>query len=280
MNAPLTFGYIAFFGIPLLLWIIPGVSARLAGTRHPLLAVIGGSDGRLSLSRLQALVWTTVVFGAFSAAMVVSNKVTDQTWVQIPEPLLQLTGIAIAASVISSLMAGTSGESRSVEITGLDMITDPAHIIIQGNDFGNPGMVRFGSKTIKADSWDDNQIKIAKSELTGSNAKRLIVDTANGKACYLLNGIGPDFQLGEPTTYYELIDLFRTDQSPTGLDLMKLQMFGWTVIAVGFYVVLFLSRLSAEITSLPKLDQNIVILTGLSQAGYLTGKGASAAGSS
>jgi hypothetical protein len=55
MNAPLTFGYLAFFGIPLLLWLIPGTSARLSGTRHSLSAVIGGSDGRLSLSRLQAI---------------------------------------------------------------------------------------------------------------------------------------------------------------------------------------------------------------------------------
>jgi hypothetical protein len=56
---------------------------------------------------------------------------------------------------------------------------------------------------------------------------------------------------------------------------MKFQMFGWTVVAVRFYVILFLSKLANDISQLPTVDPSIVILTGVSQAGYLAGKAAS-----
>jgi len=52
-------------------------------------------------------------------------------------------------------------------------------------------------------------------------------------------------------------------------------MFGWTMIAVSIYVFLFLVSLSDTMTSLPTVDSSIVILTGISQAAYLTGKGVS-----
>ena len=59
------------------------------------------------------------------------------------------------------------------------------------------------------------------------------------------------------------------------MDLMKFQMFGWTIIAIFIYSWLFLSNLGSETASLPLVPQSIVILTGLSQAGYLGGKGVS-----
>ena len=59
------------------------------------------------------------------------------------------------------------------------------------------------------------------------------------------------------------------------MDLMKFQMFGWTIIAIFIYSWLFLSNLGNTIASLPLVPQSIVILTGLSQAGYLAGKGVS-----
>ena len=59
------------------------------------------------------------------------------------------------------------------------------------------------------------------------------------------------------------------------MDLMKFQMFGWTVIAIFIYVYLFLSNINPEIYSLPNVPYTIAILTGLSQVGYLAGKGTS-----
>lgn len=81
--------------------------------------------------------------------------------------------------------------------------------------------------------------------------------------------------LGIPVYYYEFSDLFRDDKNPSGMDLQKFQMFGWTIVAIFIYSWLFLSNLNDHIGSLPLVPESIVILTGLSQAGYLAGKGVS-----
>lgn len=100
----------------------------------------------------------------------------------------------------------------------------------------------------------------------------LIVDTGNGKLCYKLSGAVPNFTLDAPASYYEFTDLFGDDKNPRGMDIMKFQMFGWTLVAIVIYAWLFLSELHDHIETLPRVDASIVILTGLSQAGYLTGK--------
>jgi len=56
---------------------------------------------------------------------------------------------------------------------------------------------------------------------------------------------------------------------------MKFQMFGWTLIAILIYGYLFLSSISASMTELPTVPESIVVLTGLSQGGYLAGKAVS-----
>ena len=84
--------------------------------------------------------------------------------------------------------------------------------------------------------------------------------------------------MGLPKIYYEFSDLFRDDKNPSGFDLMKFQMFGWTLIAIVIYVYLFLADLHPTIESLPVVPASIVILTGLSQSGYLTGKAVSSMG--
>jgi hypothetical protein len=78
--------------------------------------------------------------------------------------------------------------------------------------------------------------------------------------------------LGLPKFVYDLADLFRDDKNPAIFSLMKFQMFGWTVVAIGIYSWIFLTNLSPHISALPTVDQSIVLLTGLSQAGYLAGK--------
>ena len=91
----------------------------------------------------------------------------------------------------------------------------------------------------------------------------------------LLPGNVQRLTLGTPVYFYEFSDLFRDDKNPSNMDLMKFQMFGWTIIAIFIYSWLFLSNLGNNIASLPLVPQSIVILTGLSQAGYLAGKGVS-----
>lgn len=108
------------------------------------------------------------------------------------------------------------------------------------------------------------------------------LDQANQKVVELESKIGKlrlgdanNLKLGNFTFYYEFSDLFRDDKNPMNMDLMKFQMFGWTVVAIIIYSWLFLNDLRNNIESLPLVPDSIVILTGLSQAGYLAGKGVS-----
>jgi hypothetical protein len=110
---------------------------------------------------------------------------------------------------------------------------------------------------------------------SGSNARLLVVETPNGKLNYRLIGQPTNFSLGLPVINYEFIDLFRDDKNPQTLDTMKFQMFGWTLIAILIYVYLFLSTISKTMMELPTVPQSIVLLTGLSQGGYLASKAVS-----
>ena len=49
------------------------------GWKAKAFAFIAGSDNRLSLSRLQVLAWTLVIFGSFTAAMVIHNPIAIGT---------------------------------------------------------------------------------------------------------------------------------------------------------------------------------------------------------
>jgi hypothetical protein len=98
----------------------------------------------------------------------------------------------------------------------------------------------------------------------------LIVDTKNGKAAYYLI-VEPEIRLGRPTIYYEFVDFFRDDLNPSVLSILKYQLFGWTLVAVVLYIYKFL-QLDHASTSLPEISPTVVILTGVSTAGYLAGK--------
>ncbi len=74
MNLNEKYGWLVFFLVPMLLWLLAGGAAMWKGRKSPFLAYIAGSDNRLSLSRLQAFLWTLVIFGAFAAAMAVHAK--------------------------------------------------------------------------------------------------------------------------------------------------------------------------------------------------------------
>jgi chemotaxis protein histidine kinase CheA len=79
MNLPEWLGYLAFFAVPLLLWVIASLVTQRKGMGARAFAFIAGSDNRLSLARLQALVWTLVIFGSFAAAMIIHDPITSGT---------------------------------------------------------------------------------------------------------------------------------------------------------------------------------------------------------
>jgi hypothetical protein len=144
---------------------------------------------------------------------------------------------------------------------------------------GSSGAVRLDKQPVPIVFWKSDGTQIIVDVPDNTNYKTLIVDTANGKLSYELSGTTPGLILGLPIVHYEFSDLFRDDKNPSGLDLMKFQMFGWTVVAIVIYVYLFLVvDFRTDLESLPVVPASIVILTGLSQSGYLTGKAVSNVG--
>jgi|GEM_PF-2389022 len=411
MNLNEKYGWLVFFLVPILLWLLAGGAAMWKGRKSPFLAYIAGSDNRLSLSRLQAFLWTLVIFGAFAAAMAVhskmivgtkeeveqatkakttadkaaadsktaaenaeseaqnaANKLTlaqgkatrateesnkgttteeksaalkaatdaqaefnnaasektaadnkattaravatraseDQKkasleasryqWVIIPAGLLALAGIAVGSGVFSGFISASNSEGKTACVTQLvsnDRINrelvpkgneiayltglptpasgePPFSLVIHGQKFGTGGRVRFDGRSAPILFWGDELIAV--DVPLGAKLNPLVVETANGKVSYRLEGEPTDFSLGLPIVNYEFIDLFRDDKNPQTLDTMKFQMFGWTLIAILIYGYLFLTSISTTMMELPSVPESIVVLTGLSQGGYLAGK--------
>jgi hypothetical protein len=417
MNLPRYWGYILFFAVPIVLWLIGVIAIKRRPLVVRLLSVVAGSDNRLSLSRLQAFAWTLVIFGSFAAAMAVhthigvgtaietrqkneaakrvfdnadaslttasvdlakaKKELDDATaawtaaddeatksrilvvgsnengksaaekraaddkksadiykaqkdhleelylsklstrnqaqgdknkaeialnsastdWVQIPNALLALTGIAIGSGVFSSLIAGVNSDSKTACVTSLQVVgpdelkarfkdanadATKQGMIIEGEDLGTSGRVRTGKQVLPLLYWskDGTAVAVDLSKIMGKPFNDIILETANGKLAYEVTWPTQKPMLGLPKFSYDLADLFRDDKNPSIVSLMKFQMFGWTVVAIGIYSWIFLTNVSPYITSLPPVDQSIVILTGLSQGGYLAGKAVSNVGNS
>jgi hypothetical protein len=293
-------GWIVFFCAPGLIWLLGALANKGHGFSTKALGFVVGSDNRLSLSRLQAFLWTLVIFGSYFTAMAIHSKITpDGKWVQIPGPLLVLAGIAVGSGVFSSLIAAVNGDQTTARITSLKSISktdtsfnpggefekvpklqNPNGLLITGVDLGDGGKVRVrlkgkGTTTLPYLMWKTDGTQILVDLPDGQAYPALTVETPNGKLTCELSGLTPNLVLGREKVNYEFADLFRDDKNPENLSMMKFQMFGWTVIAIFIYVYLFLGNLDPNITTLPNVDSNIAVLTGVSQAGYLAGKGVS-----
>jgi hypothetical protein len=302
MNWPASIGWLAFVAVPLLLWLLGFLASRGHGFAASALAFVVGSDGRLSVSRLQAFLWTLVIFGSWFAAMAVHSNISPKDpWVQIPGPLLALAGVAVGSGVFSSLIAAVNGDETTARIVSLAAVPqndckfspggefqnvqkprNPNALLIVGVDLGNGGKVRArlkgkGRRTLPFLLWKADGTGILLDVPDGQAYQELTIETPNGKLTYELSQQMPNFILGRQRINYEFADLFRDDKNPENLSLMKFQMFGWTVIAIFIYVYLFLGlhHLTPSITSLPNVDPNIAVLTGVSQTAYLAGKGVS-----
>lgn len=365
---PYFWGVLLFFLVPVTLWLVGVLFVKRPKFSDKLVAFVAGSDNRLSLSRLQAFVWTLVIFGSWVSAMAVHNKISPLTegealqakadaqfysdvrdfqkgvydkallafqqtgeraavdkakvdyysamqeataasgkanssdWVIIPGALLALAGIVVASGIFSSLISAVTGEEKSACLTSVARILpadfndpnrfpdtvdseSPNLLRITGLNMGDVGKVRFGKTKVYSVLapilfWrSDGSEIIVEVPPSEHPYTTIIVDTSHGKLAYEITDNSSagtlDMRLGNSTYWYEFSDLFRDDKNPMNMDLMKFQMFGWTVVAICVYSWVFLNDLSGSIATLPIVPDSIVVLTGLSQAGYLAGKGVS-----
>jgi hypothetical protein len=196
-------------------------------------------------------------------------------WVAIPAELLALAGISLASGVFASVISVTAkSELPPPDVTGVTFANNIWTII--GSGFGKDGEVRLGGRAARPVAWTETQLTVT-SPVQGP--KFVVVDVAGGKVAYNIAWTNKTPTLDGRIKKYEWGDLFRDDDKPTQFSLMKLQMFAWTLVALAIYICIFASGVwrsdQQMIDSLPIVDTALVLLTGLSQAGYLGGKAAS-----
>jgi hypothetical protein len=222
-----------------------------------------------------------------SAAAKAKLKWRKMSWVAIPSQLLALAGISLGSGVFASVIAASNDNGKDPAVTKVAFnavvaapppkgtAPGPNWLQITGVNFGATGTVRLNGVYVNVIYWTDTDIGVDAD--AAGKYDRIAVDTPNGKLAYALTltGVPPKLTLGPRIIKSEWSDLFRDDTAPDTVSLMKVQMFGWTVVGVLFYVIIFLGGLSYQTDTLPVIDSTIVMLMGLSQTGYLAGKGAS-----
>lgn len=227
-------------------------------------------------------------------------------WILIPAGLLALAGISIGSGVASSLITAVNDKGvqpcvTSVAVESYDALlpryprvgerhaVSIPYFVVRGSNLGHDGRIRFDGEYAEVMYWsDDGTIAVVAAPATlakgtGIWSGTLIVDSPNGKIAYgtrkatetTFDRAHSEVILGSATDALEWSDLFRDDSSPSNLDLMKFQMFGWTLISISLYLWNFFTAIATQhvLASLPVIDESLVILMGVSQAGYLTSKG-------
>lgn len=196
---------------------------------------------KISLSRLQTILWTILVVAAYLSIAIYNIRVgaSDPLDIAIPEQLWALLGISLTALVGSALIKGqqTTKERANVNQAAKNMdeqvSPEPGTKALVRADDPNKPVVAVGVLTVNAtpeqSSWSD---------------------------------------------------MFRAEQvgAADHLDLGKIQMFYFTIIIVFSYamaIARMLAQASGRIGDFPTLDNSIVALLGISSAAYLTGKGIS-----
>jgi hypothetical protein len=175
-----------------------------AKSRHRLLVLIEGADGRLSTSKLQWFAWTAVIVGSY-VAVYVARVLTGHA-----DASLQVPGNVLIALGFSATTMATAKGITTLYIAGGRTVKEPP-----------PSAANSANVTMRGGLLADD----------------------------------------------------------TGItDLSKVQLVTWTLIALAVYVYAVQSRISAipnncsapcSPNSLPDIDSVLMVLTGLSQGGYL-----------
>lgn len=193
---------------------------------------------KMSLSRLQMILWTVILLSGFLTAA--------------------LSNIAIGAKDPLSLTISPLSITIPKELWLLMGISTTSLV-------GSP-LILSGKKVKKPEENEqkDNIRLVAAKE--GVNPEKVESKLAN-KGHLVANA---DFE------YAHISDLFKGEEigNFAQLDLAKVQMFYFTMVLVLSYAVVLGGTLTGtkEVTALPPLSSSMVMLLGISHAGYLTNK--------
>jgi hypothetical protein len=228
--------YLGFLGTLVLLTAFTAIAGH--GVVGLWLGVLIDERNKLSLSRLQMVLWTIVVLSGFLAAALwnVSLGAGDSLKISIPKELWLVMGISTTSLVGSPLILST----KTAE--------PPAKAL-----------------SSQAMAKRTEQLDRTKDELERQGVPKETV-LAQGKIV-----------VWKWPWDARLSDLFQGDEigAAAQLDLGKIQMFFFTLALVFTYGVALSAKFfpgDSAINSFPPLDESMVALLGISHAGFLTNK--------
>jgi hypothetical protein len=201
-------------------------------------AILIDDRNKASLSRLQMVLWTGIVLSTYATAVAWNRDAGSLTPLRVPIPqeLWMLMGIATAS------LAGSV-------------------------------LIKEDQKQRTGDKVDKNAEKLAELQAAkaakGKNASELDRQRAEG-----------DLAVNETPAAARWTDIFKgeTTGNYPYLDLGKVQMFFFTVVLVAMYALAigtaFAKIVGPDTFEFPVIDEAMLVLLGISHAGYLTLKAA------
>ncbi len=270
-----------------------GMTGRLAG-------ILIDERNKMSLSRLQLIIWTILILSAFltSAEWNVLKQYPNPLNIVIPDTIWFLLGISATSFVAQPLILSTKTNSpadpaqtsnnldilarqRGVTITpsvGGTVVSAPTTV---ASPLNAPAAWLPSTSTRIAPGIDPlagNQVMPAPDPALSLNAVAPAPASATLSDKLDQLNIVPKGQL---VTYSSpndarFADLFKGEETGNlaQLDLSKIQMFYFTIVVVVAYVaalsaILIGNSSGSLISAFPDLSQGMVVLLGISHAGYL-----------
>ncbi len=255
------------------------------------LGILIDERNKYSLSRFQMMLWTVIILSAFMAAVLAN----------------------VQLNLLVSVSVGSDTPLIFYERSGnlvVDALYD-AGVIIDDNTTGAlttiPG-VDISQLNLEAPLQDGQQISVIRAGEAppvqalpalseGNNAASattplsvqipsevwllLGISTTSLVASPLIKGQKPDAIVkNQSASEAKFSDLFKGEENGNYnlLDLGKVQLFYFTLIVIGAYMIALASlflRTQYAIASLPALDGGVVAMLGVSHAGYLSNKAVS-----
>jgi len=234
-----------------LIWTIVAAVAVLAiaagvglSKRKTIFGVLVDGRGKYSLSRLQILLWTALIIGGYFGIAFPKLEFVD-----IPAEVLGLLGVSLGSAVVSTAIKANqmlAGQTEDEEQRSRHIATSAQNEMLRLLGMDHP-------ESLSPDEKSALLAHLSEDELTELNRQVEI----KRKPSWM--------------------DMFSQEQKGKEdlIDIGKLQMFAWMVIALVIYGAMLVKQLTLpplqvqQLTDLPNITGTILALMGISQTAYL-----------
>jgi hypothetical protein len=257
MKWPESVGWLVFILVPGVIWMLGAWANRGHGSWARILGFAVGTDNRLSLSRLQAFLWTLVIFGSFAAAMAIHQDIVPATQAEIEAATKKAKeAVDIAAA------KKTAYQSAVAEEEAAEAASKAAQDALTAAEAEAEVRARRAAAAPKETELQAKN-KVAQDRLPDLEAALVGKD-----AILAVKRKGAETALA----------FWKPAEDAAKKAQNEVPNSAWVQIPAALLALagyLVLTHLTEHIQTLPTVDSSITALTGVSQAGYLAGKGSS-----